>query len=148
MALKHTHFMKQLPQVVAEFLPPPYQNFHKGHTEWYSQIYFGDDRHIHYEISRTWNKAGRQLEIGLHLESKDRDFNWRLLQKLDGYLVQICDELQRDVKADVWDRGWTKIYEIYPDQELTETWLKYTAERLAKFITVVQPILESLKKQG
>lgn len=145
MALKHTQFMRQIPEMVGNFLPPEYQQFRKGHTEWYSQIYFGDDRNIHYEISRTWNKNGRQLEVGLHLESKDKGLNLRLLQKLDSCLLQIQDELKTDVKADVWDRGWAKIYEIHPDNDLTDAWLKYTAERLAKFIMVVQPIIEHIK---
>lgn len=146
MALKHTQFMRLVAQHIGQYLPAEYQHFQKGHTEWYSQIYFGSDKNIHYEVSRTWNKTGRQLEIGLHLESRDKALNLRLLNQLDGYLLQIRDELQTEVLADVWDRGWTKIYELHPDQELSEAWLEYTAERLAKFIGVVQPIFERLKQ--
>ncbi|KAB2904620.1 MAG: hypothetical protein F9K27_08915 [Anaerolineae bacterium] len=148
MTLKHTQFMRLIAQQVGVYLPPEYKHYRKGHTDWYSQIYLGSDKNIHYEVSRPWNKAGRQVEIGLHLETRDRDYNLRLLAQLDHYLMQIRDELQADVLADVWDRGWTKIYELHSDQELNDDWLQYVAERLAKFVVVVQPIFERARLEN
>jgi len=60
---------------------------------------------------------------------------------MEQHLIEIRVALESEVWADVWDRGWTKIYELHPDQ-LTEDHLHFVARRWAKFIDVVQPILE------
>ncbi|HLA43735.1 MAG TPA: hypothetical protein VJZ27_09885 [Aggregatilineales bacterium] len=148
MALKHTDFMRSISKTIGGHLPGAYQGFRLGETRWYMQLYFGSERLIHYEVSRPWSRIGRQIEIGLHFESRNRSLNQELLFALDRYLPEIKDQLNSDVKAEIWDRGWTKVYEIHPDQDLSESLVKTTASRLAKFITVVQPIYQSIRQDS
>jgi hypothetical protein len=144
--MKHTEFMKSIANTVKDYLPSTYQNYNKGKTKWISQIFLDSDRRIHYEISRTRNQHGRCLEIAFHMESRSKAHNRALLEGFDAHLLQMREELGSDVKAEQWDRGWTKVYEILPDEELTEDWLQSVAERWASFICVVQPIYEHIKE--
>lgn len=140
--MKHTEFMKELSQAVRQYLEPPFDQYHIGESKWICQIYYGSNARIHYEISRPWTKIGQQLEIGLHFENRNHAENWQLLEGVDQYLLEIRAKLAHDVQAEMWDRGWTKVYELHPDEELTTAYLTQIAQRWAKFILVVQPILE------
>jgi hypothetical protein len=44
--------------------------------------------------------------------------------------------------AEGWDRGWTKVYEAYPNEELTPEAQQFAAQRLGKLIVVMQPLYE------
>jgi hypothetical protein len=145
MTLKHTAFMQTVAKNLGHFLKLPYDGYHFGETHWLCQVYFGEERRIHYEVSRVSNRDGRQIEIGLHFESRNTHLNHRLLAAMDRHLIEIRHALGEGVRAEIWDRGWTKVYEIYPDTELTEELANQIAGRLAEFIKVVQPIYESIK---
>lgn len=146
MTLKHTEFMRTLAKQMDNHLPAPYDHFKLWNTKWIFQLYYGDERHIHYEVSRVWNRDGRQLEIGLHFETKDQQRNQWLVTMMDKHLLEIQAALDSDVKAERWDRGWSKVYQIFPDQDLTQALVTDTCQRLAAFITVVQPIYEQIQK--
>ena len=45
----------------------------------------------------------------------------------------------------MWDRGWTKIYEVFPAAELTEEYQKIVGERLAEIIVCLHPIYVQLR---
>jgi hypothetical protein len=146
MALKHTDFMKSIAGQIGKHLAPPLDRFHLGETRWFCQVYFGRDRRIHYEVSRPWSRSGRQLEIGLHFESRDKARNRALVAAFDRCLMEIQIALEREVKAEIWDKGWAKVYEIHPDTDLTESLAAQTTRRLAEFIAVLQPIYQSIER--
>ena len=147
MALKHTDFMKTIARQIGHHLAPPLDDFRLGETRWFCQVYFGRDRRIHYEVSRPWSRSGRQIEIGLHFESRDKPRNRALLTAFDRHLMEIQIALGRDVKAEIWDKGWAKVYEIFPDTDLTEPLAEHTTQRLAEFITVLEPIYQTIQKE-
>jgi hypothetical protein len=144
--LKHTQFMQGLKEPIKHYLPPEYQQYRLGETRWLFQIYFGDERRIHYEVSRVYAKQGRMLEIGLHFESRNRKLNHALLRSFQQHLVEVWEKLGDQVIAEQWDRGWTKVYEAYPDMELTDETLDFAAQRLARFVTVMQPIYLHIRR--
>jgi len=144
MALKHTEFMKTVAGQIGDHLNPPFDNIHMGETRWLCQVYFGRERRIHYEVSRPWSRSGRQIEIGLHFESRDKARNRALVATFDRHLMEIQDKLGREVKAEIWDKGWAKVYEIYPDTGLTESLAAQTTRQLAEFIAVLEPIYQSI----
>lgn len=143
--LKHTVFMARTAQQVAEHLAKPYPRHQFGEKRWLCQVYLGQDRRIHYEVSRPWSRSGRQLEIGLHLESRTKGLNRELLARLDPYVHQIRAELGQVVYAEFWDRGWAKVYYSHPDAPLTPDLVSQTAQGLVTFIEVVQPIYQHIR---
>ncbi len=145
--LKHTDFMRGLKKLIVAELPDDWHDFHFGETKWLFQIYYGREKRIHYEVTRNYAQQGRMLEIGLHFESQDKDVNSALLAQFQKYIWEIRAELGEQVVAEQWDRGWTKVYEAYPSEALTEDVQQFTAERLAKFILTMQPIYEELRQK-
>jgi hypothetical protein len=137
--------MKTIAGRISEHLAPPLENFHLGETRWFCQVYFGRDRRIHYEVSRPWSRSGRQIEIGLHFESQDKDRNRALVAAFDRHLLEIHAALGREVKAEIWDKGWAKVYEIHPDTDLSESLAHDITQRLAEFIAVMEPIYQSIQ---
>jgi hypothetical protein len=75
---------------------------------WLIQFHYGEPW-LHYEVSRPRNHAG--LELGFHCESRDKDLNRFLLLGFRHHLFEIKDTLGESIEAEMWDRGWTKIYE-------------------------------------
>lgn len=140
--LKHTDFMKGLSELIPEHLPTQYRRFYLGETRWFFQVYFGKDRHIHYEVSRANAICGRMLEVGLHFESRDKARNQFLLDTFRRYILELRETLGEGLVAEEWDRGWTKVYEAYPSEALTPDIQAFAAQRLAAVIAVMQPLYE------
>jgi hypothetical protein len=61
-----------------------------------------------------------------------------------GISLEIKAELGDGFEAEMWDRGWTKVYETIPLETFSEAYLDRVAGRLAQVIVVLQPILEHL----
>ena len=50
-----------------------------------------------------------------------------MLKGFRRHLFEIKTELRENIEAETWDRGWTKIYEVMPEAELTE---EYQEEKI------------------
>ncbi|UCC53190.1 MAG: hypothetical protein JSV68_04325 [Anaerolineaceae bacterium] len=61
------------------------------------------------------------------------------------HLFEIKAELGENVEAEMWDRGWTKIYEVIPEAELTAEYQVKVGGRLAQFIICLHPIYVQLR---
>ena len=75
--------MRALPPATRAKLPKPLQNFKVATRSWLVQLYYADPA-IHYEVV-TLGVKRRQLEIGLHFESRNAAINEQLL---DGFARQ------------------------------------------------------------
>jgi len=144
MVLKHTDFMRLIASQIGAALPPHYA-VRYGETRWLCQVYFGEERRIHYEVSRPFSRSGRWIELGLHFETSNRQRNQALLWAVDRHLLELQDRLGREVRAEVWDKGWAKVYEIYPDTELSTALATQTTQRFAEFIATLHPIYEFIE---
>lgn len=143
MTLSHTAFLKTLPEIVIPLLPKPLQGMKARQPfRWITQLHYGEPR-LHYEVSRIRNRGG--WELGFHCEARDKALNRALLYGFRRHLFEIKDTLGEQVEAEMWDKGWTKIYEIYPEGELTPTYQANLAQRLAHFITCLHPIYVILR---
>ncbi len=60
-------------------------------------------------------------------------------------LFEIRAESGESVGAEMWDRGWTKIYEVLPEAELTPEYQAEVGGRLAQFIVCLHPIYVQLR---
>ena len=109
------------------------------------QVYF-DDPVVHYEV---WvQRKTRSLEIGLHFEG-DREESQRWAQALSRRAPEIQALLGPRVELEEWTRKWTRLHESRavggdewrPSQSLTPELAEEVAERLARYIEAMEPIL-------
>jgi len=143
MALSYNAFLKTLPQYVLPHLPGSLQGIQiRQPWRWLLQFHYGEPR-LHYEVSRPQGVEG--LELGFHCEARDKDLNRYLLKGFRRHLFEIKAELGESVEAEMWDRGWTKIYEVLPAAELTPEYQAEVGGRLAQFIICLHPIYVQLR---
>ncbi|RMG95268.1 MAG: hypothetical protein D6706_12495 [Chloroflexi bacterium] len=143
--LSATQFLKTLPAQVMPHLPAPMQKgIHvRQPWRWLIQFHFGEP-FLHYEVSRALRREG--WELGFHCESKDKQLNRLLLQGFRRHLFEIKDTLGDSIEAEMWDRGWTKLYEVYPPASLTAEYQAQVGRRLAEIICCVHPIFMDLRQ--
>ncbi|MDX1688946.1 MAG: hypothetical protein R3248_13275 [Candidatus Promineifilaceae bacterium] len=143
MALSRTKFLKGMPEIVVAHLPSALQEMKvRQPYRWLVQFHYGEPR-LHYEISGAKHRPG--WELGFHCEAKDKRLNRFLLQGFRRHLFEIKETLGEQVEAEMWDRGWTKIYEVYPEGKLTEAYQQQVGARLAAFIACLHPIYVELR---
>ena len=141
--LSHTQFLQTLPDLVVAALPESLQGI-KVHQpyRWLIQFHYGEQR-LHYEVSSAKRRTG--WELGFHCEAGDRNLNRYLLMGFRRHLFEIKDVLGPTVEAEMWDKGWTKIYEVYPAGELNKSYQAALANRMAEFIICLHPIYVELR---
>jgi hypothetical protein len=136
--------MRAIPPAVRAKLPEHLQGFKVATRSWLVQLYYTDPL-VHYEVVTLGVKRG-ELEIGLHFESRNSAANEQLLDGFMQHLLEIKAELGDGLEAEMWDKGWTKVYETIPMETFDEAYVDRVAERLAHVIVVLQPILEDVSK--
>lgn len=140
--MRANEFMRALPATTRAKLPKKLQTFKTNIRPWLVQFYYIDPL-LHYEVVTLGERRGK-LEIGLHFESRNAEVNTRLLNGCLQHLFEIKAELGDHVEAEMWDRGWTKVYETIPLEAFNEDYVKRVADRLAKMMIVLQPIYEEV----
>jgi hypothetical protein len=135
-------FMQALPNAVRGQLPASLRKFKSSTRAWLCQLYYADPR-LHYEV---WNLGERRglIEIGLHFESQDHAWNLALLAGFSRRMMEVKASLGPQWEAEPWDKGWTKVYETVSYQPFSDEVLESIAARLARAITVLQPIWDDL----
>ena len=134
--------LRAIPPATQAKLPKALQDFKVARRSWLVQLYYGDPL-VHYEVVTLGAKRG-QLEIGLHFESRNSATNEQLLNGFMQHLFEIKAELGDSFEAEMWDKGWTKVYETIPMETFDGVYVDRVAGRLAQVIVVLQPILEHL----
>lgn len=134
--------MKNLPDKVRILLPPFLQNLNWRVRSYLVQIYYADPT-VHYEV---WSIRKRDMmEIGLHMESRDRHLNDFLFRTLDKHIFEIRAQVDGTLELERWDKGWAKLYRTTPLPPFNRQTLIATAEATAKLIRTIEPIVrESL----
>ncbi len=141
--LSQTKFLKTLPELVIPKLPPEWPQV-QTRQPWgfLVQFHFGEPN-LHYEVVKAYRTGG--YELGLHFEDKNHQLNRILLDGFRRHLFEIKDVLGDGVEAEMWDRGWTKVYEVIPEEPLTLTYQEKVATRLVAMMGCLQPILVGLR---
>ncbi|MEX2159524.1 MAG: hypothetical protein WEB04_09005 [Dehalococcoidia bacterium] len=120
-------------------LPKPLRD-HQWRVRWsLLQVYF-ETASVHYEV---WvQKQKRRIEIGLHFEG-ERDENYRWAEALAPHALEIQAQLGPSVELEEWTQVWTRLHETVEfEGKLTPELAAEIAERLARFIEVLEPIRE------
>ncbi len=145
-SLSRNKFLGDLPLVVVAALPPSLQGIKSRQPwGWLVQFHYGEPR-LHYEVSKALRVGG--WELGFHCEAKDKHLNRVLLNGFRRHLFEIKDVLGGSIEAEMWDRGWTKIYEVMPEAELTTEYQAKLGQRLAEIITCLHPIYVELRSSA
>ncbi len=142
--LTRNKFLQTLPNAVVAKLPAPLQTSIQVRQpwRWLVQFHFGEPR-LHYEVSKAARREG--WELGFHCEAGDKQLNRFLLDGFRRHLFEIKDTLGETIEAEMWDRGWTKIYEVVPERPLTTQYQIEIGHRLATIITCIHPIFIELR---
>ena len=141
--LSYTNFIKTLPEAVKAELPESLKGIKvRQPWRWLIQFHYGEPR-LHYEVSKPRYRDG--LELGFHCEARDKELNRYLLLGFRHHLFEIKDTLGESIEAEMWDKGWTKIYEVYPDGKLTEEYQAQVGRRLSEIIVCLHPIYVELR---
>ena len=139
-------FMQTLPEVTIPRLPKKLQAVQvRQPWRWLIQFHFGETR-LHYELSRVARREA--WEIGFHFESSDTQLNRFLLQGFRRHLFEIKDMLGESFEAEMWDKGWTKVYEVVPLEAFSTEHQVQIGQRLADVITCLHPIFVELRGQA
>lgn len=129
--------LRALPDLIRRKVPVALRDFRFGARWAYlMKIYYGNEL-IHYEASHR-SKA-RTVEVGLHFES-DELTNARLLGAFRSHARAIGRRLP-DARLEEWDRGWTRIWEPVSYERYDAELRDALADRIARYITVLEPIL-------
>ena len=140
--MRASDFMRAIPAATRAKLPRKLQAFKTLTRPWLVQLAYADPL-LHYEVATLGERRG-VLEIGLHFESRNPEVNARLLNGFQRHLFEIKAELGDSFEAEMWDKGWTKVYETIPLETYDEAYVERVAERLAHVIVVLQPMLDQL----
>ena len=140
--LSQKQFLKSMPDVVVPYLPSQLQDVQAVTWNWLVKFHFGEPR-LHYEISRVPRRDG--WELGFHFESQDKNLNRFLLQGFRRHLFEIKDILGASMEAEMWDKGWSKIYEVYPSAPLTTNYQAEVGKRVADIMICLHPIFIELR---
>ncbi len=140
--LSRNKFLLTFPDVMIPYLPPHLQSVQVVKWRWLIKFHFGEPR-LHYELARAVRGDG--WEIGFHCEARDRHLNQYLLHGFRRHLFEIKDCLGDSIEAEMWDRGWTKIYEVYPNAPLTTEYQREIGRRFAQIINCLHPIFIELR---
>ncbi len=129
-------FLRDLPDELKGRLPEEFLGFTYRPRGSIAQVFYADPR-VHYELWFHW-RTGR-IEIGLHFERDERT-NDALFDWFDRQIVSIKAGLGETIDLERWDKGWARIYETWPCERVDRAFRAHTTARLAKIITVLEPI--------
>ena len=121
---------------VRERVPSQFREFQWESFSFQSKLWYGN-KALHYEI---WPRARLgTIEIGLHFEA-DPLTNARLLGAFAANGKAIRRALA-GARIEEWDRGWARVWEPLPHRKPDEGLAIELAERIAAYVTSLEPIL-------
>lgn len=138
LAVRIRDFLELTYDALHRRLPEPLLD-HQWRVRWsLLQVYF-EKPNVHYEV---WvQKKNRRIELGLHFEG-EREESYRWAEALAPHALEIQAQLGPEVELEEWTASWTRIHETRTFAGgLTNELAEETAERLAQFIAVLEPIV-------
>ncbi len=98
---------------------------------------------IHYEV---WVRGKERLiEVGLHFEA-DKATNDAMREYFDSRAPDVMLELGPHVEIEQWTNSWSRVHEVVPYSELDDALVKQLAQKLARMMTVLQPMVDEFSK--
>lgn len=98
---------------------------------------------LHYEV---WVRGTERLiEVGLHFEA-DKATNDALREYFASRALEIKAELGPRVEVEQWTNSWSRVHEVVPYTSLDAELVGLLAKKLARMISVLQPMLRDFEK--
>jgi hypothetical protein len=143
--LTRRDFFEDLADELRRALPPEQQGFESRQTMNLLKVHYGANYRVHYEV---WINAEKgHVELGLHFEDGPASTE-RLLAHFDACILEIKDVLGCEVELERWTQSWGHLFELHPVEPLTDAFVARLAGRLARYIDVLQPILDEAYELG
>ena len=137
-AYNRAAFFQDIARYLRVELPPELRSFELRQTPFLMKLYYQNER-VHFEV---WVDSMRQqIEIGLDFEDGSES-TAAYLAFFDAYIVEIKAQIGPEVELERWTKTWGHFVEVYPIDPLTRERALMVAERLAAYITVLQPLVE------
>lgn len=131
-------FVRGLPPLVVPRLPAALADPRRSVGGSMLKLWYGN-KDLHYEC---WIRQRLGVvEVGLHFESGALT-NLRLLGAFRARERTIAKRLE-GARIEEWDRGWARVWEPVPLGSLDEALQARLAERMARYVRVLEPILEA-----
>jgi len=129
-------FCKGLPRAIAAHLRDDAPPHHQA-MSYQVKLWFGN-KDLHYECGVY--RSRKVIELGLHFES-EAITNLQLLGAFRARSKTIARALPT-ARIEAWDKGWTRVWEPIPLAPFDPVFSDHVAERFARYIRVLEPILE------
>ena len=107
------------------------------------QVHFHSPK-VHYEVCLT--RKTERIEIGLHFEGP-REFSYRWAELFAEHMLEVQTGLGQPMELEEWTSSWCRLHETIPYDPPSEALADEIAERMARLITVCQPVVERLREQ-
>lgn len=138
-------FFSDLVEVVRRDLPVERHEFDLRQTMNLLKLHYGANYRVHYEV---WiSSEQQQVEVGLHFEDGPASTEL-LLAHFDASILEIKHELGVQAELERWTRSWGHLFELQPLEPLTTPFAERLAERLVRYIIVLQPLLDDAYERG
>lgn len=125
-------------------LPPPLRDFDARSFFTIVKLSYRHPR-IHYEV---WVRGKERLvEVGLHFEA-DKSTNDALLAYFNARAFEVYAQLGPRVEIEQWTNSWSRVHEVVPYESLDTELVDRLAVRLAKMMSVLQPMLDEYSPPG
>ena len=150
-------FFENVADAVSNFLAPQWRGFSRYYTSQNLKLWYGTVREEHYEVQHlswqtlrgTTTVKGPALEIGFHVEYKDRARNDEVIERIVSAEKNWRRALGGDVEVGPFighrSASWRRVSELWEDSPLSteiEAAVE-AAERLAAYIQAFEPIRKS-----
>jgi hypothetical protein len=139
MRMRVSDFMALIQDRTLALLPDPLRDActHRVRFVWL-QVHFHSPK-VHYEVCLT--RKTERIEIGLHFEGP-RDFSYRWAELIAAHMPEIASQLGPAYELEEWTASWARLHETIPYDPPSEPLAAEIAARLARLITVCQPIID------
>jgi hypothetical protein len=143
-------FFDQVDDELRGLVGPSLRDFNTEKSARLIKLWY-ENRTVHFEaqrLSQAWSpRPGPCLEVGLHLESKDRFRNQSILEGLLERRAAWSNTLgyaEHGVCFGPQGAAWRRLSEVVEIDEMDEDVAGEVAERLAGYVVTLQPVLTAM----
>jgi hypothetical protein len=144
-------FFETADDALRGFLPPKLRDFQSHRTGGNLKVWFDGDGREHYEVQFVGRAGDLHLEVGFHAEHRDAGRNEEVVARLVDNEKAWRKALGREAKAGPFlgrQSKWRRISEIWEGDGLTDDAAVEAAERLATYITALEPVRRKRSSRG
>jgi hypothetical protein len=138
--MRVAEFMDRLQGATLALLPPDLRDSCTARVRfvWF-QVHFHSPK-VHYEVWLT--RKTERIEIGLHFEGP-QEFSYAWAERFAEHMAEVQAQCGPQLELEEWTASWARLHETIPYDPPTPALADEIASRLARLITVCQPIVEA-----